>query len=85
MPSASDHDSTTTRPVIVAPHPPHVRALDGDLLAFVAIVDTPSGKPRRRVFLSLAAALRAVERAKRRGLGATVSLAELRAVGEVSP
>ncbi len=55
--------------------------VEGDRLAYVALVETPSGKYRRRVFLSLASALAAVERADARHQDARVILAELRALG----
>ncbi len=52
-----------------------------DRLALVAVVETPKGDYRRRVFLSLHAAHRALERAGERGLEARVVLCELRPVG----
>lgn len=49
-------------------------------LALVAVVETAGGQYRRRVFLSLDAAHRALERAAARGLEARVLLCELRPV-----
>lgn len=52
-----------------------------DRVALVAMVETPGGTYRRRVFLSLAAAQNALERAAERGLEARVLLCELVPVG----
>ena len=53
-------------------------------LAYVAVVEIAEGKYRRRPYLTLAAAQRAVERAEARGVTATVTLCELVPVrGEV--
>lgn len=49
--------------------------------AFVALVETPAGKYRRRVFLTLAAAEKAVQRAHDAGHSATVVLCQLTPVG----
>lgn len=51
-----------------------------DRLALVAVVQTSAGTYRRRVFLSLDAAQKALERAEARGLDAQVVLCELRPV-----
>jgi len=51
------------------------RHVDG---CFVAVVETPSGTYRRRVFLTLNAAERAVDNARARGCGARIVLAELK-------
>ena len=48
-----------------------------DRLALVAVVETPAGRYRRRVFLSLDAAHKALDRAAERGLDAHVLLCEL--------
>lgn len=55
--------------------------VDRELLAYVAVVATPAGSYRRRTFLTLAAALAAVEKAHARGVDASVCLCELRRIG----
>ena len=50
-------------------------------VAFVVVVATRDGKHQRRVFLSLAAAQKAIERAEARGVDAEIMLCELRTVG----
>lgn len=52
-------------------------------LAYVAVVEIAEGKYRRRTYLTLAAAQRAIERAEGRGVEARVYLAELRPVGDL--
>ncbi|MGI8445961.1 MAG: hypothetical protein ACR2MP_02000 [Streptosporangiaceae bacterium] len=46
-------------------------------LAYVALVEVADGKYRRRTYLTLAAAQRAMERAESRGVAASVTLCEL--------
>lgn len=46
-------------------------------LAYVAVVEIAEGKYRRRPYLTLAAAQRAVDRAEARGVTASVTLCEL--------
>lgn len=45
--------------------------------ALVAVVETPSGKPRRRIYLTLAAAEKSVLRARMNGHRASVVLCKL--------
>ncbi|MGD7707012.1 hypothetical protein [Microlunatus sp. Y2014] len=51
--------------------------------ALVVVVQTPQDRYRRRVYLTAAAAERAVRRAGERGQSASVFLAELRPVHRV--
>lgn len=55
----------------------HLAAIDG---AFAVVVRTPSGGYRRRVWLTLAPAERAVERAHEQGLEASVVLVRLQPI-----
>jgi hypothetical protein len=54
--------------------------VDADRLGFVALVETPNGTYRRRAYLSLESAHRAMERADKRGLDSRIVLCELRPV-----
>jgi hypothetical protein len=54
--------------------------LPRERLGFIAVVATPSGRYRRRSYLTLAAAQHAVERAEARGVHAGLSMFEMRSV-----
>lgn len=54
-----------------------VNCVPAERLAYVAVVEVAEGKYRRRTYLTLAAAQRAVERAEARGVAASVTLCEL--------
>ncbi|MFD2674808.1 hypothetical protein [Gulosibacter bifidus] len=53
--------------------------------ALAVVVETPHGRVRRRLYLSLKAAENAARRARDAGHSATVLLVELNTVGEVAP
>jgi len=56
-------------------------SVDRARLGYVALVETKAGHYRRRVYLALDSAHRAVQRAAARDLDARVILCELRALG----
>lgn len=71
-------DGTPSLPV---QHSGHAQQVRGTL---VVVVETPNGKYRRRAYLTLASAQRAVVRAELAGYTASIVLARLEPVGEVT-
>ncbi len=57
--------------------------LPRERLGFAVLVRTSAGTYRRRLYLSLDAAYRAIERAELRGVEAHAVMVELRQVGEI--
>lgn len=74
-------DGTPSAPLLTAVRGGHAQQVRG---ALVVVVETPGGKYRRRTYLTLASAERALRRAEQAGHCASVVLARLVPVGEAA-